>query len=157
MVKALKFILGLVIVAVVAFFALSFFSASQLGSTASSADPISNIRNAATNAVIDQTGIKEKVESYLHSNASTIASNTGLTESQVDTAIDNLDISDWSATTLPDDAVSTGTYNGNYGGTEATITTYEDPSYVTITANDQNVTLAVPSSAQSYLQYLEYL
>jgi hypothetical protein len=153
MAKALKFLLGLVIVVIAAFAALSYFGGTSLGAS----NPISVVKNSAIDAAIDNSGIKEKIESSLRGNADTIANATGLSETQVNAAIDDLDISDWKSTDLPDDAVVTNTYNGNYGGTEAALTTYEDPSYVTITANDQNVTLAVPESAQSYEQYLQYL
>ena len=44
-----------------------------------------------------------------------------------------------------------------YSGTDATITTYDDPSVVTVTAMGQDITLAVPDSAQSYLPFLSYL
>ena len=40
---------------------------------------------------------------------------------------------------------------------DATITTYDDPSVVTVTAMGQDITLAVPDSAQSYLPFLSYL
>lgn len=153
MAKALKVLLGIVVVGALAFAGLSAFGLSQ----SDSSDPISSIKNNVTDTVIDQSGIKEDIESALRSNASSIASATGLSESQVNTAIDDLDIEDWKCTNLPSDAEVSNTYNGNYGGTEATITTYEDPSYVTVTANDQNVTLSVPASAQEYVQYLQYL
>ena len=54
-------------------------------------------------------------------------------------------------------AEKTGSANVSYSGTDATITTYDDPSVVTVTAMGQDITLAVPDSAQSYLPFLSYL
>ena len=53
------------------------------------------------------------------------------------------------------DGTARGYYS--YSGTDATITTYDDPSVVTVTAMGQDITLAVPDSAQSYLPFLSYL
>lgn len=153
MAKALKRLGIAVLVLVAAYAALYLFSATQLGN----ANPIDGITTAVQNQVLDRTGIKGKIESELRANEDTIASYTGMTTDQVDAAIDDLDIPDWTATTLPADAVEANTYNGNYGGTEASITTYTDPSYVTVCANDQDITLSVPASAQKYASYLEYL
>ena len=47
--------------------------------------------------------------------------------------------------------------NAFSNSTDATITTYDDPSVVTVTAMGQDITLAVPDSAQSYLPFLSYL
>lgn len=141
----------LIIIGLVA--ALCFYSTTQLGTE----NPVKGITNAITNAAIDKSGIKDKIESTLRDNVDTIAANTGVSTSRVDKAIDDLDIQDWRATDLPSSATVAETYHGNYGGTEATITTYSDPSYITVTANDQNVTLSVPASAQEYLPYLQYL
>ena len=146
--------LAITILAIVAAFAvLCIFSSTQLGN----ANPITGITTAIQNQALDNLGIKSKIDSTLRNNEEAIANYTGMSESQVDDMIDNLDIQDWNATQLPSNATVANTYNGNYGGTEATITTYDDPSYVTVCANDQNITLSVPESAQSYLSYLQYL
>ena len=79
---------------------------------------------------------------------------TGLTADQVDALVAELDIDSWQAAALPADAVEAGTVDGSYAGIDGTITTYDDPGYVTISAYGQNVTLAVPESAQAYLPYL---
>lgn len=146
--------LAITVLAIVAAFAvLCIFSSTQLGN----ANPITGITTAIQNQALDNLGIKSKIDSTLRNNEEAIANYTGMSESQVDDMIDNLDIQDWNATQLPGNATVANTYNGNYGGTEATITTYDDPSYVTVCANDQNITLSVPESAQSYLSYLQYL
>ena len=54
-------------------------------------------------------------------------------------------------------ASKTGSTDISYGSTDATITTYDDPSVVTVEALGQDITLAVPDSAQSYLPFLGYL
>ena len=146
--------LAITVLAIVAAIAvLCIFSSTQLGN----ANPITGITTAIQNQALDNLGIKSKIDSTLRNNEEAIANYTGMSESQVDDMIDNLDIQDWNATQLPSNATVANTYNGNYGGTEATITTYDDPSYVTVCANDQNITLSVPESAQSYLSYLQYL
>ena len=90
-------------------------------------------KNAAANAALDVSGLKSKAESALRGNTDRIAEATGMSSSQVDAA------------------------NISYSGTDATITTYDDPSVVTVTAMGQDITLAVPDSAQSYLPFLSYL
>lgn len=151
--KVLKRLMITVLVIIAAFAALCIFSSTQLGN----ANPITGITTAIQNQALDRLGIKDKIDSTLRDNEDAIANYTGMSTSQVDDMIDNLDIQDWNATELPSDATVANTYHGNYGGTEATITTYDDPSYVTVCANDQDITLSVPESAQSYLSYLQYL
>ena len=114
-------------------------------------------KNAAANAALDVSGLKSKAESALRGNADRIAEATGMSSSQVDAAIDALDIQSWEVTSLPEGAEKTGSANVSYSGTDATITTYDDPSVVTVTAMGQDITLAVPDSAQSYLPFLSYL
>lgn len=114
-------------------------------------------KNAAANAALDVSGLKSKAESALRGNTDRIAEATGMSSSQVDAAIDALDIQSWEVTNLPEGAEKTGSANISYSGTDATITTYDDPSVVTVTAMDQDITLAVPDSAQSYLPFLSYL
>lgn len=71
--------------------------------------------------------------------------------------IDNLDIQSWEVTSLPKDAVPTGTSNVNLEGTAAELTTYDDPSVVTVGTSAGSVTLKVPPTAQGYIQCLGYL
>ena len=114
-------------------------------------------KNAAANAALDVSGLKSKAESALRGNTDRIAEATGMSSSQVDAAIDALDIQSWEVTNLPEGAEKTGSANVSYSGTDATITTYDDPSVVTVTAMGQDITLAVPDSAQTYLPFLSYL
>ena len=55
---------------------------------------------------------------------------------------------------LPADAAATTTISGSAAGVPASLTTYSDPNYVTISAYGQNIDLAVPASAQQYLPML---
>ena len=79
-------LIALVIVGIVGVFALS----------GTDAGPVSDLANdakaAATNAAIDATGLKDKAKSALEDNKANIAAATGLSESQVDQAIDELSI-----------------------------------------------------------------
>jgi hypothetical protein len=112
-------------------------------------NPFSELFDSAANTAIDESGVKDTVEQALYENSSTIASLTGLSEDEVNAAIAQLDIQDWTVTTLPDDAVENGTYSQSYDGQDYTITTYEDPSYVTVTVDGQDFTFEVPESAQA--------
>ncbi len=121
------------------------------------ADVAEDVKTAVANTALDVSGIKDKVKSALEENKSVIASATGLTESQVDAAIEDLDIDSWQVASLPADAQATGTTSGTYSGMSATITTYEDPGYVTVETGGQSITLSVPESAQEYVSLLGYL
>lgn len=112
---------------------------------------------AAANAALDASGVKQQVDRALRSNVGAIASATGLSEPQVTEAIDSLDVTSWSVTSLPSDASATGTASGTYGDVSATVTTYDDPSYVTVEVGGQSLTLSVPESAQQYAGLLSYL
>lgn len=144
-------LIGLIIVGIVGVFA---FSGTQAGPLS---DIANNAKNAATNAAIDVAGVKDKAKGALESNKSKIAAATGMTEDQVDAAIQDLDIDGWQAATLPNDATATNTISGSASGVSGTITTYDDPNYVTVEAYGQTVTLEVPASAQDYLPYLAYV
>ncbi|OUN89841.1 hypothetical protein [[Collinsella] massiliensis] len=110
-----------------------------------------------TNAALDASGVKGRMEDALRSSTGAIAEATGMSEDQVNAAIDQLDISSWSAMALPADATATGSFTTSYQGAEATVTTYADPSYITVDAYGQTITLSVPESAQQYVSLLGYL
>ena len=118
---------------------------------------IDKVANTTTNAAIDVTGVKERVDSALRENAGRIAEKTGLPESQIEGIIDDLDVRSWEATSLPDDAVAQGSAQLSYGGLSGIITTYDDPSVITVDAGAGAVTLKIPSSAQGYIGFLEFL
>ena len=101
-----------------------------------------NAKAAVTNAALDVADVKGKVKSAIDQNKDSIA-------------LDQLDIDSWQATPLPAEARETGTFSGSYAGVDGSITTYEDPGYVTVEAYGQTVTLEVPASAQEYLARLQ--
>ena len=98
----------------------------------------------AANVALDASGIKGKLDSELRSHAGDIAAATGLSEGQVEDII-------------PADATVAGSFQTSYQGTNVTVTTYTDPSYVSISPWGQTITLAVPESSQNYVSYLSYL
>ncbi len=117
-------------------------------------DAAQNAKNAAVNAALDASGVKNSIESALEDNAGAIANATGLSLEQTHAAIDSLAVGDWSATTLPDSAVATGSIDGSALGVDGSVTLYSDPGYITVNALGQSITLSVPPSAQEYLGYL---
>ena len=141
-------LIALIIVGIVGVFA---FSGTGSGPAS---DLANDAKAAAANAAIDATGLKDKAKSALEGSKASIAAATGLSESQVDQAIEQLDIDGWQAASLPSTATATGTIDGNALGT---VTTYDDPGYVSVEVYGQTVTLAVPESAQAYLPYLAYV
>lgn len=162
MTKAIKGLLGLIfaLIIVVAVFGIL----PQLGVKGpfeNFQNPLSGLfesgKNAAANAALDASGLKAKAQAALEGNRDKIAAATGMDPDQVDAAIDALDIESWEVTTLPEGTSKTGSADVSYGGTDATITTYDDPSVVTVNAMGQDITLAVPDSAQGYLPFLGYL
>lgn len=113
-----------------------------------------DLGTSGLNAVLDATGAKGEIESALHAHSSDIAAQLGVDESAVDSTIDSLSIPDWEVAALPDDAVAARTIPVEYDGADAQVTLYDDDSYVTLSALGQDVTLAVPESARTSLQYL---
>lgn len=118
---------------------------------ASSASLVDQAKTAAVNQAIDASGVKGAVQDALMSHAHDIAGATGISTTQVQTIINDLDIDDWQAITLPADAVEDRSISATTAGVPATLTTYEDPGYVSVTAYGQTIDLAVPASAQQYL------
>lgn len=115
---------------------------------------IDDSKIALTNSTIDATGIKARAQEALEANSERIAEATGLPLATVNEAIEALDIESWQVTALPRGVVETGTMNVDYGGITADVTTYDDPSVVTVDAYGQSVTLAVPEDSQPYVRYL---
>ena len=144
-------LIALIIVGIVGVFA---FSGTGSGPAS---DLANDAKAAAANAAIDATGLKDKARSALEGSKASIAAATGLSESQVDQAIEQLDIDGWQAASLPSTATATGTIDGNALGINGTVTTYDDPGYVSVEVYGQTVTLAVPESAQADLPYLAYV
>lgn len=118
---------------------------------------INHSKPAIVNTALETSGVKNQVEEALRTHVADIAAATGMSEEQVSNAINDLDISSWTATELPANAQETGSTDVRYQGVDATVTTYADPSYVTVEALGQTVTLSVPESAQQYVPLLGYL
>ena len=149
--KVLGALLALLAVVVLVGVGVVVFSNTSLGPVS---DAAQGTKAAVANAAMDATDLKGQVKNAIDERKDDIAAATGLTADQVDELVAELDIDGWQAAALPEDAVETGTVDGSYAGIDGTITTYDDPGYVTVSAYGQNVTLAVPESAQAYLPYL---
>ena len=96
-------LIALIIVGIVGVFA---FSGTGSGPAS---DLANDAKAAAANAAIDATGLKDKAKSALEGSKASIAAATGLSENQVDQAIEQLDIDGWQAASLPSTATATGT------------------------------------------------
>ena len=149
--KILAVLLGLLVVVVIGAIGVVAL-ANTSGNPVS--DAAKNVKAAATNAAMDAADVKGQVKSAIDQNTDAIAAATGLTAEQVDEAVAQLDIDSWQAVALPDNAVRTGSIDASGFGIDGTIVTYDDPTYITLEAYGQNVTLSVPESAQTYLPYL---
>lgn len=152
MIRLVKTLIGLALVAAVGVGAFSLFSGSGFFD-----DAVDQATTSVTNAAIDASGIKETIQNALDANAESIASALGVSLQDARDMIGNLDVASWQATSLPSDAQASGSYSASFDGTSANITTYEDPSYITVEAYGQSLTLSVPESAQEYVPYLAYL
>lgn len=160
--KAIKGIVGLIFALIIVVAVFGILPQMGIGSPfANFQNPLSGLlengKNAAANAALDATGLKSKAKAALEGNRDKIAAATGMSDAEVDAAIAALDIDSWEVTSLPAGASEIGSSSISYGGTDATITTYDDPSVVTVNAMGQDVTLSVPDSAQAYLPFLGYL
>lgn len=120
-------------------------------------DTAESTKALAANVFIDINGYKQQAADALTANREMIAEATGMSLDQVDRAISDIDIEKWEACALPSDASAVTTYNADYAGMSGTVTTYQDPNYITVNTSGQSVTLAVPPSAQDYIPYLMYL
>lgn len=142
---------------VIALGAFSLLCAGPLANTPISqalSDFGKNMEYATLNAALDASGVKGAAEGALRDNAACIASATGMSKQEVDRAIDDLDISSWRMAELPAQATPRFSVQASYQGSSATITTYDDPSYITVDALGQHATLLVPESAQRRVAHL---
>ncbi len=124
-------------------------------------NPVSDLTERATldatNAAIDASGIKGRIDGALRDNTQEISKRTGLPAEAVSKMIDDINIQDWHVAPLPDDAQAKSTSEVSYGGYDATITTYENIPLITIATDMGTATFEVPKDAQEYLPYLDYL
>lgn len=116
-----------------------------------------SITNGVVNGIIDATDIKGKAEEALKSNVGNISTATGIPADNINDMIDDLGIQDWTVVTLPNDAVVSDTGKFVYGGEVIAVTSYTDPSIVTLGYKGTNITFELPDSAQGYVKYLDFL
>lgn len=148
---------GTLLALVVALGAFSFLCAGPLANTSffqALRDLGTNMEYVTLNAALDASGVKGAAESALRDNAAGIASATGMSEQEVDRAIDELDISSWRVTELPAQATPQLSFQASYQGSSTTVTTYDDPSYITIDALGQHTTLLVPDGTREQVAQL---
>lgn len=122
-----------------------------------SANPFAGAQVAATNALIDQSGIKTRIESELYAHVDQLSQETGIPTDVLNAGIESLAIQDWEAVEKPANATETANFSVNADGTPVNITTYDDTSIVTVKAYGIEATLGIPESAQQYSEYLPYL
>ncbi len=143
-------IITLVVVVIIVVVAIAVISNDET-------NPLNGLANeakaTATNSIMD-TGIAGQIEDLINSHVDDIANITGLSTSQIESAVEDLNIDEWTAISLPDGAVATRTVDANAYGIDGTITLYEDPSYITLEAFGQTITFEIPESAQALLSFL---
>ena len=120
-------------------------------------NPFSGAQTAATNAVIDASGVKDRVDNELHARAQQVSEEYGIPIELLNKGIDDLAIQDWQAVEKPEGAVETGSYQVDAGGTPIGITTYDDTSIVGVNAYGVETTLSVPESARPYASLIPLL
>lgn len=148
--KLLKLLIAALVVIVVGFFGLAAFNEYK----ANESSLVGDTKNSLTDKALDISGIKNLISDHLENNRESIAQSLGMGISEVDQLINDLDIENWHSTTLPENATALDTFDGTYAGVSGTITVYDDPNYVTVSTFGQDVTLAVPPSAQNLLSSL---
>ena len=151
--KIIKLFVGLIALIIMGIIGITALSGTDgiLGDVASDA------KNAAANAALDASGAKNRVQEALDAHVSDIAAATGLSTAEVQKGIDDLAVQEWKVTDLPASAQAEVTISASAAGVDGTLTVYDDPSYVTVNAYGQNLTLEVPESARQYMGYLAYL
>ena len=123
---------------------------SQAFNFLGASNPFPGVQAAATNTLIDQLGIKDRIESELHKAAQQIADEYGVPIEILDKGISDLAVHEWKAVEKPAGVTETGKYEVDANGTPVGITTYNDPSVVGVSAYGLDATLEVPESARPY-------
>lgn len=119
--------------------------------------PFSGAQVAATNTLIDVSGIKDRIETELYAQANRVSEQYGIPVEVLNGAIEDLAIQEWEAVEKPDNATEKGSYTVDANGTQVGITTYDDPSIVGVEAYGLETTLGVPESAQPYTALIDLL
>jgi len=113
------------------------------------------VPNAVTNTLINSGVVTSEIENALRSHESEIAERLGVSTQEVDQLIGNLAIDEWQATSLPSGTSAVDELSFDYGGSKVNATIYDDPEYVTLELDGQEVTLRVPENARNLLQYAQ--
>jgi len=114
-------------------------------------------QNGVVNTLIDVSGVKGRIDSELRSRSGALADEMGVSQSVAEDIVDALAIQDWHATALPESVQETSTSTVDANGNKISITTYDDPGFVTVGAFGMSITMQAPESAQTYTPFLEYL
>ena len=118
--------------------------------------PFEGMRTTAINELLDRSGAKERLEAEMYAHAEDIAQSVGVPVELVNAGIEMLDITEWKAVDLPSDAQKTATFNTEYRNQQISLTTYDDPSLVTLGIWNQSVCFRVPESAQTFTSLAPY-
>lgn len=124
---------------------------------AGTANPFASLQTAATGLLVDATDARGHIESQLYAHVDQASALTGIPASEIEAGIESLDIQDWQVVEKPAESHAAGSFSASADGVQVGITTYDDPSIVTVEAYGQEVTFEIPDSAQDYLPYLRYL
>lgn len=127
------------------------------GCSNSASDPLAQTRADLVNAALDATGVKDRLDTELRAHAGELAEQYGVPAEMADAVVDTINVKEWQAVPLPEDAVETARFTVDADGTPIEITTYEDTSIVTLGAYGQEATFEAPESAQPYTPFLRYL
>lgn len=111
--------------------------------------------DAMANALIDSGVLAGQLEDALRDNEERIAQELGMSVEQVDALVDDLDVGSWEAADVPAGIQPARTVSLNRAGTRVSATVYDDPSYVTVNAGGQEVTLHVSPAASELLRNLQ--
>ena len=112
----------------------------------SSETPFEGMRTATINGILDRSGAKERLEAEMYAHADDVAESAGIPVELVNTGIELLNVTEWKAVDLP----------AEYRDQQVTLTTYDDPSLVTLGIWNQSVCFKVPESTQTFTTLAPY-
>lgn len=124
--------------------------------TCGSQTPLEGARVAAINTLLDRTGAKQRLESELYAHADAIAEQAGVPVELVNAGIGMMNVTEWRAVELPSDVSETAKFETDYRGQAVSLTTYDDPSLVTVGILGQSICFEVPASTQTFTQFAPY-
>ena len=113
------------------------------------------VPNTVTNTLLNSGVVTSEIENALRSHEDEIAQRLGMSTQEVDQLIGDLAIDKWEATSLPSGTSAVDELSFDYGGSKVNATVYDDPEYVTLELEGQEVTLRVPENARNLLQSMQ--